>query len=915
MIIYDTFTTVCWVLCLLPLKDAAARVARELQVNEHQSEMHTPYDILPKGCVYDVYPTNITCTKTGLCRIPKLPQNTLSVTFKQDAFTFLPNEAFAHMPHLETLALRNCKISILYENSFKGIPNLKRLSLFGNKIVDFPQNVFKPLPNLRELDLSTNRGLFYKDNYKALRPLMKLSKLVLKQMDLNSSSNINLLGKYLKSRELQTLDLGANPRITTMPDFLWQYPLLSTLTISGNRITTLMATQPLKYKHNNGVNNTAVTMEIDLASNQIKEVKENDLYFYQNISKLRLNIKSNKIELFERGIACDNFLSLDISGTKLGKHGMQGFLNVTENLQKSENLSSLWLIGAGLQNNASSAVSLRRLLEPLKNNRFLRLLSLSKNKIAALEDGAFVHVRHVMNLIISDIGLRDLPNTAFSELPYLSNLEMNDADFTRFVIKDVIANCPKLKILHGSSVFKGKTSITGTIADHDHLRELHLPSNQIQGLTIRNMSSLTKVVLKSAFLQKSGKMFNFVMLNISGVPKLKTLILRQNRAHLQPTSTWENTNIFAHTTSLELLDLANNKLAHYTDSFVGLFRPLVRLITLVLDGNDFLQLPETVFEGLSELQTLFLRDNRIAHLPRNLFKPLSALKKIYLSYNQLTVVYDYNILPLVSLSNADFSYNPLPCICENRWFINWLKTTNVSVYINPTLSTAKCFSPPEKKSTKFIEYDPLWIECDNHAVILSTSCGSTFFAIILFLFTIYYLRWDIRYFIAIKKARLNMRNGYVQINENNGNVPEFDAFLSYNTENLKWVRDNLEKPLEHGDDIQFRLCIRHRNYEIGAMIVDNINANIEKSKRVIFVVTKQFLSSEWCAYELNMSHVQLFQEKRDMIIIVLAEKLMTKEIPKTMRALMRHVHCLKWSESTRGKRLFLKKLKLLLMKA
>lgn len=167
-----------------------------------------------------------------------------------------------------------------------------------------------------------------------------------------------------------------------------------------------------------------------------------------------------------------------------------------------------------------------------------------------------------------------------------------------------------------------------------------------------------------------------------------------------------------------------------------------------------------------------------------------------------------------------------------------------------------------------------------------------------------YFRWDIKYSIAKYKANRKPRP---QDQQNVIEIPlneHYDAFVSYTPADLHWVTHELIPNLEEStsEDIHFRLCISDRDFLPGRFIVDNIHESIERSKKAMFLVTEAFLNSEWNEFELNMSQVKLFDDRKDMIILVFLEKLRRDDIPRTLRTLMGHVPHLQWPEKERKRR-------------
>lgn len=76
---------------------------------------------------------------------------------------------------------------------------------------------------------------------------------------------------------------------------------------------------------------------------------------------------------------------------------------------------------------------------------------------------------------------------------------------------------------------------------------------------------------------------------------------------------------------------------------------------------------------------------------------------------------------------------------------------------------------------------------------------------------------------------------------------------------------------------------------------------MERSRRTIFILSENFVQSDWCRYELDFSHFQLFDENaaRDAAILILLEPLSKDDIPKRfckLRKLMSSTTYLEWPQ-------------------
>ncbi|XP_041841938.1 toll-like receptor 2 [Melanotaenia boesemani] len=95
------------------------------------------------------------------------------------------------------------------------------------------------------------------------------------------------------------------------------------------------------------------------------------------------------------------------------------------------------------------------------------------------------------------------------------------------------------------------------------------------------------------------------------------------------------------------------------------------------------------------------------------------------------------------------------------------------------------------------------------------------------------------------------------------------------------------------------LCLHKRDFLPGQWIVDNIMSAIERSRRTVFVLSENFVQSDWCRYELDFSHFWLFDAGGDAAILILLEPLSKDDVPKRfckLRKLMSSTTYLEWPQ-------------------
>ncbi|KAG7282730.1 hypothetical protein CRUP_017656, partial [Coryphaenoides rupestris] len=125
----------------------------------------------------------------------------------------------------------------------------------------------------------------------------------------------------------------------------------------------------------------------------------------------------------------------------------------------------------------------------------------------------------------------------------------------------------------------------------------------------------------------------------------------------------------------------------------------------------------------------------------------------------------------------------------------------------------------------------------------------------------------------------------------------YDAFISYNVQDEEWVHRELLPALE--DERGWRLCLHHRDFQPGRPIIENITEAIYSSRKTICVISKHYLESEWCSREIQMASFRLFDEKKDVLILLFLEDLLDHQLSPyyRMRKLVKKSTYLSWPQA------------------
>ena len=111
------------------------------------------------------------------------------------------------------------------------------------------------------------------------------------------------------------------------------------------------------------------------------------------------------------------------------------------------------------------------------------------------------------------------------------------------------------------------------------------------------------------------------------------------------------------------------------------------------------------------------------------------------------------------------------------------------------------------------------------------------------------------------------------------------------------------------DELGLRLCLHDRDFRLGEVITEQIIESIQSSKKTLFILSKSFLASTWCHFEIQMAQSRLFTTGKDVILLALLEPLPDCMVSKTLKGLLETRTHVEWTENdTYGQKLFWEKI-------
>uniref|UniRef100_UPI0037E73EE2 toll-like receptor 18 n=1 Tax=Semicossyphus pulcher TaxID=241346 RepID=UPI0037E73EE2 len=373
------------------------------------------------------------------------------------------------------------------------------------------------------------------------------------------------------------------------------------------------------------------------------------------------------------------------------------------------------------------------------------------------------------------------------------------------------------------------------------------------------------------------------------MPKMHTFKLNTNEL----TSLKDLSSLTREFQQLQVLDVSNNKLGSAEKSRDCVWQK--NITRLIAHHNRFVsesllclpttvhyldlsycsldQLDMTYFEKATNLKELLLSGNKIKFIPSKWKSP--SLQSLALDGNSFGLISKESFKDMPQLSRLRAGNNPYHCTCELHAFIQYT-TSKGRVNLTDWPENYKCYHPEPFLNTVISKYFPGQLACDVRLVIIisvATTAGVIF--ILMLMCYIFDVPWYTKATFQIIRAK------YRAHKEKAAGEPgsfTYHAFISYSHPDADWVRDQLLPCLESNRN-PYRLCIHERDFMPGRWIIDNIIDNIENSRKVIFVLSRHFVNSEWCNYELYFAQQRAMGKTFSDVILVVKEPIDPSSLP------------------------------------
>ena len=766
------------------------------------------------------------------------------------------------------------RIKEIPESSFDGCDKLSFLDLSGNLINNLTELAFKDLKSIKILYLNRNNLTMSLLSTKVFSHISNIKFLCVDNNIIENSSIVS--GKMFETLvNLRYLQLDGYPNASFSPEFS-NLRKLQTLVVKGN----------LMYINDDTFvcfSNGSSISELRISSNLIDVTRKSFSHFH-NLKTLNLN---------------DN--------------DRLGFPNISKSLYGLENtqINALYLVRSVPYD--YEFITLDESFTKGLYNTQIKKIILDSNNILVVDAKFRLYTPHLEYISFE---YNRLVQTALliCDLYYLKNLTYFSAASQNKRLPDDTSDLEKYSHFVQNRA-EGMPNVEDVMSSMNDLNDTCDDSNF-------NFGDVTSIPVPHnlEYLNLSGTLTESVetlkMVILLGKPiSLKYVNYASNGLHV-----FEGPLIVAsEPPELITLDYSDNNCYHIGPDFFKYMNNVIGVLYLNYNrlGEQFIEDKNiTIFQNLTKLTELHLAFNIIKSIPQFTFINQVSLSVLNLSHNSLQFL-DFDMDQMVNLSYLDVSANlltqldqhytnnlnsistyryftinlkdnPLACSCESLHFLRWIMYTYV------TIDHWKNYTCTYNRKLKYIGdienmVNDLAIECySNQWLVISSVTFCCVALIVAIIFVLYRHKFEIK--VCCLKLTYQWKYEYQQ-----SRYYKYDAFIAFHENDLDFVREELVSNLERNNE--FKLCIHHRNFTVGASIEENILAGIEKSRKTVVILSENFLKSSWCDFEYEMARVRGFDEGVDIIVpIIKGELSSVNNMSRSIRALLKKNTYIQWPE-------------------
>ncbi|KAM3964947.1 toll-like receptor 7 [Aphomia sociella] len=820
----------------------------------------------------------------------------------------IEDETFGGLIRLIVLDLSHNAVARISRNMFKDLFFLQILSLNNNTIGHIEDNAFSPLFNLHTLNLGQNKIRTIEDH--VFNGLFILNKLNLNNNLLSYVSD----NAFKNCSDLKELDLSSN-KLTKIPEAILQLPFLKSLDLGENILTEIT---------NNTFQNLSQLTGLRLIDNQIGNLTAGMFWGLPSLQVLNLaknKIQSIETETFQKNTQLEavrldgNFVS-DINGVFVALTKLL-WLNLSENhlvwfdyafipgslkwldihANFIEILGNYYKIQNELHVKTLDASHNRLVsLSAMSIPNSVELLFINNNFISSIETDTFLDKRNltrvdmyaneIESLDINSLRVsREADERALPEFYISGNPFRCDCTMKWLLLINSITSRQYPRVMDLENVICKESYVRG-------VKYLPVSSLHVKDFLCKYDSYCTDTCNCCDFINcdckavcpRNCSCYHDSSKTTSVIDcSVKQLKLVPHNFPVVATHIYLDGNVFSNLNET-VFDLMRNAIVIYLNSSNILhihnntFNHLGALRILHLDNNKIKRLLGREFSKLSYLKELYLQNNVIEYISNETFSSLGALEILRLDGNRLVNYGVWHLDNNKKLQSVFIGNNYWSCDCKYLQGFLIYVTQNVERIVD--INNLWCINEKQNPAKKPLNLNiTVCSELSDSSMIsafffsnnlpLLASALTGFMLILLILALVFTFRYACRMWLY--------SNCGIKLSPLAGAFKDadklYDAYICYSPKDEEFVIESLARELENGYP-SYHLCLHYRDvpqFEATyAQFPDLVVEATEASRRIIVVLTKNFILTEWSQIEFRQALQKALRKNPNKLIIVAA---------------------------------------------
>ncbi|XP_053393540.1 protein toll-like [Mercenaria mercenaria] len=303
-------------------------------------------------------------------------------------------------------------------------------------------------------------------------------------------------------------------------------------------------------------------------------------------------------------------------------------------------------------------------------------------------------------------------------------------------------------------------------------------------------------------------------------------------------------------------------------------------IEVQLGHNEITQFGNVSY--LEYITNLSMPDNVLTTLPDFVIDNIASKENAFIDFSNNLLTDVPSGAQNIKFQDAHFQGNNLECSCDMLWMVDWIKLA--PRYADKTLNCTF-----EGKFYKIIDLNEGILKCNNvGSIILIVVLSLVLGIVIALLITAKRCPYETKV-LLFKIFKIHPSDKY-EVDKNTDKT--FDMYVSFDDNDTyvrQWVMKVLFKQLKEKKPF-YSLCVAARNAPPGPEADARLEL-IDKSRRLLIILSTDYDNHPWCQYEL--CHSETLEQNEGRIIYLLYDK-NAEEIAKKEP----------WSSKMKGRKVF-----------